>query len=108
MDMDAEDQLNRIKWMLHDGLFDDELWHKCAGPEERVEWLLGRVEASGERLAEAQTQLLEILEQLNDAQDRSERYREALVKIASGKDVDGNGLFLGEVFLIAVEALKSV
>jgi hypothetical protein len=84
MDGNTEDQLNRIKWMLHDGLFDDTEW-KRAGLDERVEWLLSRIEATRGRQVE--DQLLEIIEQLNDTQDRSERYREELVAVQYSKDI---------------------
>lgn len=39
-----------------------------------------------EDLKSYESQLLEILEQLDDVRDRSERYREALVKILAGEN----------------------
>jgi len=38
-----------------------------------------------EELKSYETQLLEILEQLNDVRDRAERYREALLQVLAGE-----------------------
>ena len=76
---------DELMGMLPDNFSESKDW-KSGGPEERVEWLKLFNGAHRNEIERLETQLLEILEQLDDVRDRSERYREALVQILAGEN----------------------
>ena len=76
---------DELMGMLPDNFSESKDW-KSGGPEERVEWLKLFNGVHRNEIERLETQLLEILEQLDDVRDRSERYREALVQILAGEN----------------------